>query len=473
MTLDKIFEDLLDDIEVKRANAVNKIVDDIDNSTEFMHDFVFVISKLKTTDFHTVYLDPRSLNTICNAVEYICELSSLFQDYSIKYYFSRGLGEDDKETKFVYRDKLEELIYLSKDNKKNYDKKLFENQLNILITFSISPKATFKSFYKTFLGLYKTLNVILSDKYQYFLADDSVASSIDSITISDRDISYYYLQQEFWDKFEETPDISPEDRMSVFDRRGDFMDSNIQQKNVGRKYYFDTNPVKISNQSEKTLDELEPGDFLFYSQKDNTLTLDETNHPIAQFVSKVNGTYRFCALRYLSAVNPYKGSIIPYTNFRFGNINSKYERPGPEDVDINDGVALTENIINGMNLIGYKGPRTVQVVGNQAGRFESPLFQTVLLYKTLGTKSGQWYIPAPDELKSLHENKDIINNKRTQNGFQELADFFYFSSLEESDIDAVILDMYDGDNVCLISKRISKYNGIEETCAIGFIQVSE
>ena len=310
----------------------------------------------------------------------------MFQDYSIKYYFSRGLGEEDKETKFVTRDKLEELIYPSKDNKKNYDKKLFENQLNILITFSISPKATFKSFYKTFLGLYKTLNVILSEKYQYFLDANSVAPLIDNVALLDRDISYSYLQQEFWDKFDETPDIALEDRMSVFDRRGDFMDSNIQQKNVGRKFYFDTNPVKISNKSEKTLDELEPGDFLFYSQKDNDLTLDETNHPIAQFVSEVNGTYRFCALRYLSAVDPYKGSIIPYTNFRFGNMNAKYERP--DDVDINDGVALTENIIKGMNLIGYTGPRTVQVVGNKASRFESPLFQTALLYKTLGTKSG-------------------------------------------------------------------------------------
>lgn len=471
MTLDKIFEDLLDDIEAKRADAVNKIVDDIDNSTDFTHDFVFVISKLNTKDFYIAYLDSRSLNTICNAVEYICELSSLFQDYSIKYYFSRGLEEDDKETKFVTRDKLEELIYPSKDYKKNYDKNLFENQLNILITFSISPKATFKSFYKTFFGLYKTLNVILSEKYQYFLDANSVASLIDNIPLLDRDISYSYLQQEFWDKFEETPDISPEDRMSMFDRRGDFMDQNIQQKNVGRKYYFDTNPVKISHKSEKTLDELEPGDFLFYSQKENTLTLDETNHPIAQFVTKVNGTYRFCALRYLSAVNPYKGSILPYINFRFGNMNAKYERP--DYVDINDGVALTENIIKGMNLIGYTGPRTVLVVGNQVGRFESPLFQTALLYKTLGTKSGQWYIPAPDELKSLHENKDIIDNKRTQKGFQELADFFYFSSLEESDLDAVILDMYDGDNACLISKCISKYNGMEETCAIGFIQVSE
>ena len=357
MTLDKIFEDLLDDIEAKRADAVNRIVDDIDNSTEFTHDFVFVISKLNTKNFYIAYLDPRSLNTICNAVEYICELSSLFQDYSIKYYFGRGLREDDKETKFVYRDKLEELIYLSKDNKKNYDKKLFENQLHILITFSISPKATFKSFYKTFLELYKTLNVILSEKYQYFLDANSVASLIDNIPLLDRDISYSYLQQEFWDKFEETPDISPEDRMSVFDRRGDFMDSNIKQRNVGRKYYFDTNPVKVSDKSEKTLDELEPGDFLFYSQKDNTLTLDETNHPIAQFVTKVNGTYRFCALRYLSAVNPYKGSILPYINFRFGNMNAKYELS--DDVDMDDGVSLTENIIKGMNLIGYTGPRTV------------------------------------------------------------------------------------------------------------------
>ena len=124
MTLDKIFEDLLDDIEAKRADAVNKIVDDIDNSTEFTHDFVFVISKLNTKNFYIAYLDPRSLNTICNAVEYICELSSLFQDYSIKYYFSRGLEEDDKETKFVTRDKLEELIYPIKDNKKNLNFKL-------------------------------------------------------------------------------------------------------------------------------------------------------------------------------------------------------------------------------------------------------------------------------------------------------------------------------------------------------------
>ena len=104
MTLDRIFEDLLDDIEAKRANAVNRIVDDIDNSTEFTHDFVFIISKLNTKNFYIAYLDPRSLNTICNAVEYICELSPLFQDYSIKYYFSRELGEDDKESKFVTRD---------------------------------------------------------------------------------------------------------------------------------------------------------------------------------------------------------------------------------------------------------------------------------------------------------------------------------------------------------------------------------
>ena len=249
MTLDRIFEDLLDDIEAKRANTVQKIVDDIDNSTEFTHNFVFIIRKLKTKDFYTVYLDPKSLNTICNAVEYICEISSLFEDYTIKYHFSKGIGTEDKDVKFANRDKLEELIYPSKDNKKNYDKKLFENQLNILITFSISSKATFKSFYKTFLGLYKTLNVILSEKYQYFLDANSVAPLIDNVALLDRDISYSYLQQEFWDKFEETPDIPIEDRMSVFDRRGDFMDSNIQQKNVGRKYYFDTNPVKLSSNS--------------------------------------------------------------------------------------------------------------------------------------------------------------------------------------------------------------------------------
>ena len=152
-------------------------------------------------------------------------------------------------------------------------------------------------------------------------------------------------------------------------------------------------------------------------------------------------------------------------------MNAKYERP--EYVDMDDGVELIENIIKGMNVIGYTGPRTVQVVGNQAGCFESPLFQTVLLYKTLGTKTGQQYIPAPDELKSLYENTDIINNKRTQNGFQELAAFFYFSSLEESAEDAAILDMYYGDSDGLISKCISKYDGMEETCAIGFIQVTE
>jgi hypothetical protein len=91
--------------------------------------------------------------------------------------------------------------------------------------------------------------VILSEKYQYFLDANSVAPLIDNVALLDRDISYSYLQQEFWDKFDETPDIALEDRMSVFDRMGYYIDSNIQQKNVGRKYYFDTNPVKLSSNS--------------------------------------------------------------------------------------------------------------------------------------------------------------------------------------------------------------------------------
>lgn len=96
------------------------------------------------------------------------------------------------------------------------------------------------------------------------------------------------------------------------------MGSDIQMKNIGRKLYFNEQPLRLSEKSEKRLDRCRPGDFLFYSQSKG-LNLDFDGKIIAQFVDKIRETYRFCSIKYMSRVTPYSGSTLPYMHLKFGN----------------------------------------------------------------------------------------------------------------------------------------------------------
>ena len=71
--------------------------------------------------------------------------------------------------------------------------------------------------------------------------------------------------------------------------------------------------------------------------------------------------------------------------------------------------------------------------------------QYFLAAKWCRDKGASWYLPAKNELKTIYNNRDIINNSLTQIGATTLMGDWYLSSTEENGVHAWGVDMYDGD----------------------------
>ena len=65
-----------------------------------------------------------------------------------------------------------------------------------------------------------------------------------------------------------------------------------------------------------------------------------------------------------------------------------------------------------------------------------PAFEYVNSYKTDGTKAGDWYLPAAGELNAIYGNKDVLNIALGKIGGTKLLTGFYWSSSEDSNINA-------------------------------------
>ena len=86
-------------------------------------------------------------------------------------------------------------------------------------------------------------------------------------------------------------------------------------------------------------------------------------------------------------------------------------------------------------------------------------------YSTLGTKSGDWYLPMPGELYDLYANKTVINEKRTYikgSGFIESTQ--YWSSRESSSSDEYAVYLGNG-------KVTSHYKNNFDFYVLGFLAV--
>ena len=430
----RLYEDLLDDLGPIEHNISKKVADESDNS--YSHSFIFIIrtKHLKDQMFQRRPLNPQVLISIANRVEYLCELSGAFYDYQIRYLLMYPFGPDDKK-KFFDKTYLEEhlqsLDYVSKDT-----------AFNIMVEFNLKPDCEFKQFYKTYFSLYQMLYVTLTEKFKYIInSRECIMACIDDQFWGERDVSYSMLQDIF-DKLPEVQPMADEHRMTIFSHNGNMIKSDVTLKNVGRKYYYNETPLKLSKKSEKMLNECEPGDFLYYSS-DKGLHLDSDAHSfiIGQYVMKLNGTYRFCSIKYMSAMNPYRGSTLPYMHLRFGNNHLQFENLCDKPELENDGAKYTASFVKELNVIGYCGPKHIDLVDYDCDKYHSPLYMATLFFKTPGTKSGDWYVPSINELRKVYENKDVINSARSTERLEELADFYYYSCAEDSDVDCLIFDM--------------------------------
>lgn len=203
-------------------------------------------------------------------------------------------------------------------------------------------------------------------------------------------------------------------------------------------------PNKLDESSSKKIPEV--GDIL-YSTIDNRLTLDsitDEHENIAIAICIIpevlenfeNGnqtdntikTARFVSLNYMSLKTPFEGSLT-YTGMSFGNyIVNVYNRKGSNTQDSYIGGKYnTQKCIE--KSYNYDSTLCEGIV-NKTGEGYAPAACCCNVYKTLGTKSGDWYLPSCGELYSIYINKNIINSVRSQllgNGYK---DGEYWSSRE-------------------------------------------
>ena len=206
-------------------------------------------------------------------------------------------------------------------------------------------------------------------------------------------------------------------------------------------------PVKLDASSTKKTPAIAD---VLYSTADGKLTLDiQTdnvyNTPIAICVipevmeNFKNGdnstgavkTARFVSLNYMNYTTPTTGNkdtqYIYFGNFgtTIGNVKG-----GTDKTSYIGGKWNTQKCLHACTK--ENKDLTNGVTNNSDTGYCAPACCCVA-YSTLGTKSGDWYLPMPGELYQIYANKTAINEKRTAikgSGFRE--SYGYWSSREYS-----------------------------------------
>ena len=85
--------------------------------------------------------------------------------------------------------------------------------------------------------------------------------------------------------------------------------------------------------------------------------------------------------------------------------------------------------INTKQLIMENADRTLNRYGADNIKFDDcPWLDYISAYSTVGTKPGEWYIPAMSELDDIYKKKEQLNQKLTKVGGKILSDNSYWTS---------------------------------------------
>ena len=216
---------------------------------------------------------------------------------------------------------------------------------------------------------------------------------------------------------------------------------------------------------------LKPGDLIYY-RKNHGLVLKQENDsdiPVAQFVYKnsKDDSIRCVSLRFMSQLNPKYGNIRPCDRISFGNFENTIVTDGI--VSTSDGLEITDATIKYINSMereqSAKRLRFYQYDFCSWGNM--PLFEIVMQFRTPGTRSGDWYVPAADELKQIKKNLSSFDEVRKQNGIEEFPEWEYATALEIDDDNRATFDMDIGQVLDDKSKK-----GHNDECAIAFLKIS-
>lgn len=167
MNRKRIYEDFLDDWTPEQKSASRQVADKSVN--DLNHSFMFQIfsKQLKDTMFQRKRLNPQVVISIANRVEYICELSTIFEEYRIGFLFKHSIGHKEL-SEFFDKATLEARLqtFPYQDNDFTY---------NIRIEYAIKPDATLQEYCKTYYALYTTIYKTLTEKFKYVILKDAVS----------------------------------------------------------------------------------------------------------------------------------------------------------------------------------------------------------------------------------------------------------------------------------------------------------
>ena len=276
----------------------------------------------------------------------------------------------------------------------------------IFVKFNVYKSARFKEFYQLLQNLQNCLKWFIK-KFDYrtnCLENNKPELILNASVIKDgRDVVY--------------------DAKKIFDSvmKVDEVAGNLP-KNLGLKY--NGNVRHISPNSEKSVDEFEFGDVLYATMSGELVSQassdGQKNIPIAICTLSRPKDHRFISLNYMSRMDTYKGSKrrtldteIPFGAF---GVSLKTENaPGigydaalqgkPEFYNIT-GEKDFESCLDYMNLCYNKSSRRAcdkslyfaqhLPYSNMKGMLQAVL--CVNRFRTLGTNSGDWYLPCQAEL---------------------------------------------------------------------------
>ena len=244
---------------------------------------------------------------------------------------------------------------------------------------------------------------------------------------------------------------------------------------VYNAYPVNMSPVKLDASSSKKTPAVAD---VLYSTADGKLTLDAQtnsvdNTPIAICVipevteNFKNGddstgavkTARFVSLNYMNYTTPTTGNkdtqYITFGNYgtTIGNVKGGTDKTAYIGGKWNTQQCLSKATNQDQNICDG-------VTNNSGTGYCAPACCCVA-YSTLGTKSGDWYLPSIGELYEIYANKTAINEKRTAIKGSGFISSYYWSSREDSSNYECSVSLYNG--------SISGSNKDNGFCVLGFL----
>ena len=441
-----IYENILDQIDATDVQSAQTVADgsaDVEGDRQI----TVVIDKLHNEDFDKIGLKMshlRQMNTVLN--DYLDTLT-LFDGFSV--------GYNTEATGFLPCDTF--IDEFRKENPYTTNYSSFP-QMVVRISYTMTASHTFRMFADAVFGIYSVIYRLLTERFRMRL---NTASSVGIVLDDDttahniKTLSYDVLWTHYC-RFLEWDDL-------------------CRQKS-GMEYvrtlHMNTAGVRLAPcMTTDSLAHLQPGDMLYFRKgtgfilkQDNAI---DTDIPVAQYVyTDKSGAMRFASVRFMSQVNPKYGSTWPCDRISFGNLNNTVTTDGI--IGTGDGLEITEATVNFINKMQ---PHSI-VSRPKFYRYadcvwaDMPLFDITMQFRTPGTRPGDWYVPAADELKVVYKNINHCDDVRRAHSIIELPEWEYATAWEIDQKNRVTFDMDTGH-----THSDRKKEGRSEECALAFIRV--